>query len=120
VLPTDLLVRCVKEALNVAESYLANSIEGKARAAGLTGEDIKPQIQQAQLGEQRKQLVADLSPLVAEEFGLDPQVSPSLAVGLILAPWAFGAGTAYMTLAALAKERAARLAAMAEAGKEKP
>lgn len=107
-LPPDMLIRVVKESLSLVENALANAIEGKARAAGLSAGEIAPQVQQARLGEARKQMVADLSPLVAEELGLDPQLSPSLAVCLVLAPWAFGSATAYLTLATLAKERALR------------
>jgi hypothetical protein len=106
VIPEYLLARVVKEALTLTENAVSNAIEGKARAAGLTDEEIATQIGQAQLGEDRKQLVAELMPFVLEEYGVNSQLSPTLAVSLVLAPWAFGSYTAFTTLSALARERA--------------
>lgn len=107
VLPPDLLAKVVLEALDCAEKVIANALEGQARRAGLTDAEIDPQIAQATLGESRKKLVAELTPLALQEWGLDAQLSPTVAICVLLGPWAFGAGTAYMTLAKLAKEKAA-------------
>jgi len=106
VVPQDLLARVVKESLTLAENLARNAIENKARAAGLSEAEIEPQLRQAALGEQQKTLVADLAPFVLEEWGIDARVSPTLAVVLVLTPWAFGSWTAYATLAKLAKQRA--------------
>ncbi len=107
-IPADLLSRVVKEALTLTENTISNAIEGKAKGAGLTAEEIAPQMKQARLGEDRKQLLAELAPYIAQEHGLDPELSPTLAASLILGPWAFGAYTSFATLATLAKERAER------------
>lgn len=80
----------------------------KANAAGLTQSEIEPQLDGAKLGEPSKEMVTELAPLIAQEWGLDPQVSPTLAAGLILAPWLWQSGSAYMALADLAKEKAER------------
>lgn len=103
-----MLARVVKESLTLAENGLSNALEGQGRAAGLSDAELSPQLKQAALGEDRKTLVADLAPYVLQEWGLDAEVSPTLAVLLVLLPWGFGSATAYFTLARLAKEKARR------------
>jgi hypothetical protein len=119
-LPPDLVAKVVQEGLNFAESFAANKIQGAALAAGLTPADIGPQLAQTRLGDRRKALIAELTPLALQEWGVDPKLSPSLALALLLAPWAFGAFSAYSELAKLAVEKAKRDKATAPAKEEKP
>lgn len=98
----------VKEVLDGAETLTVNSIEGKARLCGLTEDEIDPQIAKGRIGEKRKDLVAKLTPHAIKEWGLDPNLSPTVAIGLVMLPWSFGAGTAFLTLSSLAKQKAAR------------
>jgi hypothetical protein len=107
-IPPELLSKVICESLTLGENGIAYALEGQGKLAGLTSEEIAPQLQRARLGESRKQLVADLAPYIAQEWGLDVEVSPTVAVCLILLPWAGGATMAYLTLAGLAKEKAAR------------
>ena len=109
--PADLLARVVKQALTVAENVLSNKISAKAIAAGLTDAEIEPQLEQCRLIEAQKDMVADLAPYVLEEWGVDAQVSPTVAVCLVLGPWLYGAVSAYSTLGELAKDRLAMLKA---------
>lgn len=107
-LPPDLLAKVVSEGLGAAEAFAAGKIESAARMAGLTADEIAPQLDQARIGDKRKQLVGELTPLALQEWGVDPKMSPSGAIMLILGPWAVGAFTSYKTLAALAEEKAKR------------
>lgn len=79
-----------------------------ATAAGLSHEEIEPNLKPASIGPGRRKLVGDLVPYIAEEWGLDPEVSPTGAALFVLLPPAFGALTAYLTLAKLAQEKARR------------
>jgi len=106
-IPPDLLSKVIRESLTLGEQGIAYALEGQGKLAGLSAEEIAPQLNRAQLGDTRKQLVADLAPYVAQEWGLDVEVSPTVAVGLVLLPWGLGAFMAYLTLTKLAKERAA-------------
>lgn len=108
VIPQDLLSKVVQSTITLVENGLANAIEGKAIRAGLTPAEIDPQLSLAQLPVAEKKLVGDLAPYVAQEWGLDPNLSPTVAVAMILTPWGFGALTAFLTLSTLAKEKAAR------------
>lgn len=107
-IPPDLLAKVVCESLTFGENAIARALEGQGKLAGLTAEEIAPQLKRAELGEQRKQLVAELAPYAAEELGLDAEVSPCLAICLLVGPWALSATAAYFTLAGLAKEKALR------------
>jgi hypothetical protein len=118
VVPADLLSRVIREGINGGEGFAANKIETVAKKAGLSREEIAPQLAQVALGEDRKQLVADLVPLAIKEWGLDPEMSPTAALLLLLGPWAFGAMTAYAELARLAAEKATR--DQVEAAKKRP
>jgi|SRR6185369_5637307 len=105
-IPPDLLTKVIQESLTLGESGIAHALEGQGKLAGLTVEEIAPQLKRAELGERRKQLVAELAPYAAQEWGLDSEVSPTVAIGLLLVPWSLGAFMAYVTLAGLAKEKA--------------
>jgi hypothetical protein len=107
-IPPDLLAKVICESLTFGENAIARALEGQGKLAGLTTEEIAPQLQRCELGDKRKQLVADLAPYAAEELGLDAEVSPCLAICLLLGPWGLSATAAYFTLAGLAKERATR------------
>lgn len=107
-LPPDLLTKVVQEGLTAAEALISSKIEGQALRAGLTHADIAPQLEQTKLGDRRRAIVAELVPLALAEHGLDPEMSPTTALGLVLVPWGFGAYTAYAELGKLAAEKAAR------------
>src|SRR6266850_809133 len=107
VIPPDLLSEVVRETLNLAEVFASTRIEAAALKAGLTQGDISPQLRQAALGDRRKELIGKLTPLALEEWGMDPELSPTAAIGVMLLPWAFAATSAYYTLAKLAAEKVA-------------
>jgi len=107
-IPPDLLSKVIAESLTLAETGIGAALEGQGKLAGLSTEEIAPQLKRAQLGDGRKQVLADLAPYVAMEWGVDVEVSPTIAALLIVVPWAGGAAMAYFTLAGLAKEKAAR------------
>lgn len=115
-IPPDLLTQLVGQTLCLGEDLATYKIQAMAARAGLTPGEIAPQLARAQLGDQRKQLVADLTPYALQEWGLDPQISPTAAIGLILAPWTFGAVSAYWTLAGLAAEKLSREKARDKSG----
>ena len=114
-IPPDLLSKIVGETLNVAEQFASLKLCQIAQRAGLQQKDITPQLAQAAIGERRKQIVADLTPLALQEWGLDPQISPTAAILLILGPWMFSATSAWLSLASLAAERLALEKARAKA-----
>jgi hypothetical protein len=107
-IPEDLFRETVVEGLTAAENTVKAKITGAALAARLSTADIAPHLQQTEIGEKRKEFVARLAPLALKEWGIDPQLSPTTAIALVLAPWAYGALSAYKTLANLALERAKR------------
>jgi hypothetical protein len=104
-IPPDLVTQLIGETLSLGENYATFKIQAVAQAAGLSRGEINPQLQRAMIGEKRKQIVADLTPLALQEWGLDPQISPTAAIGLMLGPWLFASCSAYFTLAALAAEK---------------
>lgn len=106
-IPPDVLGKIVSQTLGAAESWAGWKITAMAKKAGLTPADISPQLERAQIPDESKQVVAELAPLALQEWGLDPQISPSAAIGVILVPWAFASVSAYFTLASLAAERLA-------------
>lgn len=108
VVPPELLAKVVKETLTLTENFAGAKIREAGQAAGLTLPEIQPQLDQAQLGETRKGIVADLTPYALKEWGLEPEMSPTVAICFLLAPWSFGAYTAFLSLARLAKEKAER------------
>jgi hypothetical protein len=108
VVPPDLLAKVIREGLDFGERFAATKLGTVAQAAGLTPDDVAPQLAQAQLGETRKGLVAELTPLALQEWGVDAEMSPTCALLLLLGPWAFGAWSAYGELARLAQEKAER------------
>ncbi len=108
IVPPDLFAEVVRESLTLIETFAGTKLESIARQAGLTHGDITPQLRQAALGDRRKELIGKLAPLALDEWGIDPELSPTAAIGVLLVPWAFGATSAYWTLAKLAAEKAAR------------
>lgn len=114
--PADLLARCFQQALTFVELYTQSKIEEVALKAGLTKAEIIPQLQQAQLPPDRKVLMGELLPLVLEEWGIDPQLSPTAALLGLTIPYAFAASSAYMTLAKLAGMREMRPISTVENG----
>jgi len=108
VIPPDLLAEVVQESLTLAEVFASTKIEGVALRAGLEQNEIMPQLRQAAIGDRRKELVGKLAPMAIEEWGLDPELSPTAAIAVLLGPWAFAAISAYWTLAKLGAEKAAR------------
>ncbi len=106
VVPPELFSKVVQEGLTAGELFAQGKLESAALLAGLTRSEITPQLDQALMGDKRKALVGELAPLVAQEWGVDPQLSPTAAVGLVLGPWLFATLTAYGTLARLATEKA--------------
>ncbi|MDX1943762.1 MAG: hypothetical protein SFU86_00015 [Pirellulaceae bacterium] len=105
-LPPDLLSKVVKDAIDFGEKFALNKIETAGKRAGLEERDIEPQLQQAQLGETRKETLANLAPYIAEEWGLDMNMSPTVAAVVLLAPWGVASVSAFKTLERLAEERA--------------
>lgn len=108
VVPAELLAEVVQEALTTTEEFVGCQMEDVGKKAGLTIQEIEPQLKQGKMGEKRKALLGKLTPLALKEHGLDAEVSPTVAIGVIFVPWALSAGTAYMTLARLAREKAER------------
>jgi hypothetical protein len=108
VIPPDLLAKVVQEGLTAGELFAQGKLETVAVRAGLTKTEILPQLKQAEIGDKRKALVGELAPLVAQEWGVDPQLSPSAAVAVVLGPWVFASVSAFFTLARLAEEKARR------------
>ena len=108
-IPPDMLAEIVQEGLVFAETYAQSKIEAVAIKAGLEKAHIIPQLQQAQISPKRKELLGKLAPLVLEEWGIDPQMSPTLAAGVLLGPPMFAAASAYWTLAKLAIERQGKM-----------
>jgi hypothetical protein len=106
VVPPELFSKVVQEGLTAGELFAQGKIESAALQAGLTRSEIAPQLDQTLMGDKRKALLGELAPLVAQEWGVDPQLSPTAATGLVLGPWLFGSLTAYFTLARLAAEKA--------------
>lgn len=106
-IPPDLLSKIVKEALGTAEAFAGSKLEAVALQAGLKREEIAPQLHRTQIPEERKDLVAELTPLALEELGADAKVSPSVAIGLMLGPWVLASVSAYTTLSRLAAEKLA-------------
>lgn len=108
VIPADLLSKVIGEGLHFVESYAQGKIRTVAQAAGLTDAEIAPQLAQAELGERRKGMVAELVPMAMQEHGMETSMSPTTAILLLMAPWGFGASSAYLELAKLAAEKAER------------
>lgn len=106
-IPADVLSKIVSTTLGAAESWASWKITGMAKKAGLSAGDISPQLERARIPEESKAVVAELAPLALQEWGFDPQISPSAAIGVILVPWVFASVSAYFTLAGLAAERLA-------------
>ena len=106
-IPPDLFGKVISEALTLGENFAAYKIGSVGKLAGLTAAEMEPHLTQTRLGESRKQLIGELSPLVLQEWGLDPRLSPSVAVGFLLGPVALAAVSAYFTLAKLATEKQA-------------
>ena len=117
VIPPDLLSQVIQEGLTFGESFAQSRIEGVAKLAGLSQGEINPQLRQAEIGSSRKELVAKLMPMALQEWGLDAEMSPTAAIGVLLVPWGFGALTAYLTLAKLAEDRQKREIADGNSGK---
>lgn len=107
-LPSSLVKKIVREGLAISEKKLYNAIESKGKLAGLTIEEIEPQLRQAALSDAQKDLVGELAPHVLQEWGMSPELSPTVAVAVILAPWSFAGISAFRTLSKLAEEKAAR------------
>ncbi len=108
-IPPELFAQVIQETLTTGEAYAQNKIEAVALRAGLTQADIIPQLKQAHLSPAKKELIGRLTPLAAEELGLNIQnLSPCMVIAALLAPTALAATSAYMTLAKLAVEREAR------------
>jgi hypothetical protein len=107
-IPEDVLSSLVVETLGAGEEFASLKLLQIAGKAGLTPGEIGPQLERARLGDRRKGIIADLVPYALQEWGLDPQISPTAAIGLVLGPWAFASVSAYFTLAGLAAEKMAR------------
>jgi hypothetical protein len=107
-LPPDMVTRLVQETLTLGENFAAYKLQAISGKAGLTPGEIQPQLERALLGDQRKAFVAELTPYALQEWGVDPQISPTAAIGLVLGPWLFASVSAYWTLASLAAEKLSR------------
>lgn len=105
VIPPGLLSSVIQETLTLSETFAQSKLEEKALAAGLSQAEIEPQLKRAALGPGRKKLLGDLTPLIAKEWGIDPEISPTAAALTLLVPPMFGAASAYMTLSKLAAQR---------------
>jgi len=105
-IPPGLLARVTKQALSTAENFALLKLATVAAKAGLDKEDIEPQIKQAALGEENKAILADLAPHICDEWGIDPELSPSVMAGIILVPYVGSFGMALFTLSKLATEKA--------------
>lgn len=108
VVPPDVLAGIVRSSLEAVSGSVVDLIRKAGAGAGLTADELRPQLERAQIGDRRIDVLVSLAPDICREWGLDPSLSPSTAAGLILAPWGFGAYTAFTTLAKIAKDREAR------------
>jgi hypothetical protein len=105
-IPPDLLVSVIQETLTTGEAYAQGKIETVARAAGLESADITAQLKQAHLSPAKRELIARLTPLAAQEWGLSLEnLSPTAVIAFLIVPTALSATSAYFTLAKLAIER---------------
>ncbi|MGZ5508197.1 MAG: hypothetical protein ACXWKH_17635, partial [Limisphaerales bacterium] len=104
--PPGLLARVTKQAVGTAEKFALLQLATTAAKAGLGKDEIEPQIKQAQLGEENKEILAELAPHICEEWGIDPELSPSVMAGVILVPYLGSFGMAMWTLTKLATEKA--------------
>ena len=107
VIPPDLLSQIVSETLGLGENFAAYKLEAIASKAALTSDEIRPQLDRTRIGDKRKEIIGELTPLALQEWGLDPKLSPTAAIGLMLGPWVLASVSAYFTLASLAAERLA-------------
>src|SRR5258706_8139859 len=107
VIPPDLVSQVVQEGLTLGEKFAAFKLTHVAKLAGLTQSEIETQLEQGQLGDSRKKLISDLTPYVFEEWGIDPELSPTTAILLLVGPVAFATVTAYWSLAKLAEKKLA-------------
>lgn len=108
-IPPELFAAVVQETLTGAETFAQLKIQTVALKAGLTQADIITQLRQAQLSPAKKELIGRLTPLAAQELGLNIQnLSPCAIIGALLLPTTLAATSAYLTLAKLAIEREAR------------
>lgn len=105
--PPDVVSKVASTTLCGLESFAQWKIAEMGKRAGLSTGEINPQLAQAQIGESQKALVGELAPLALQEWGLDPQISPTAAIAVVLGPWLFASASAYWTLAALAAEKIA-------------
>jgi hypothetical protein len=104
-IPPDLLSKLVSAGLSGLEGYAHDKIRLVGAAAGLEQHEIQPQLARAQLPTDKKHLVGDLAPLVLQEWGVDPEISPTAAVLGLVGPWMFASWSAFSTLRELALER---------------
>ena len=107
VIPPDLLSQIVSETLGLGENFAAYKLAAIASKAALTPSEIRPQLDRTLIGDKRKAIIGELTPLALQEWGIDPKLSPTAAIGLMLGPWVLASVSAYFTLASLAAERLA-------------
>lgn len=105
VVPDALLSRVVRRAIETAERVATTKLAQKASAAGLTRGEIEPQLEDVRFTDNEKDSLEELTPLILEEWGIDPQVSPSAVAAAILIPRGHAYFSALNTLTELAKER---------------
>lgn len=107
-LPADLQRSLVVVTLGTLENGVKTALATQALACGLESVDISAQLERATISPKSKEYMGDVFPLMLQEWGLNPNVSPTVAFAAVFVPWAMGATTAFMGLFKLAKEKAAR------------
>jgi len=117
--PPDVLAEVLTGALTLGEEFAAWKMQDIASRAGLEPGEINTQLARAQIGPQRREIVSKLTPLALQEWGIDPQISPTACIGITLAPWVFATVTAYFTLAGLAAERLSMEKRLGKSGETK-
>lgn len=107
-LPEDLVTEVIQEGIVTGENFAQHAIETKATMAGLNQSQVVAQLKAAQLSPKKKELVAKLTPYAAKEIGCELKMSAVGAILFLLAPTAFAATSAYLSVAKLAKEAQAK------------
>ena len=78
--PPDLLPDTAREICSIVEEGVQGLLRSKQRALKLNLPEADAVIESCAMGEGRKDFIAKLSPYVMQEWGLQPKVSPTVAV----------------------------------------
>lgn len=85
--PPDLVERAAVEVCGIAEDAATGWLNSKAAKAKLAGPEVSALIESVKMGEGRKKLVGELAPHAVAEMGIDPTLSPTGCITVILGAW---------------------------------